>query len=129
MALCTAHTLSRGGASCRNHAIPGGTVCRYHGGSAPQVKKKALERLAALVDPAITELSDLLHTKSAQVRLGAVKDVLDRTGHKPTDRVEQTNYTQEDVERLSVLSPEELEQYIELRRKMAAAKEPDISPV
>ena len=39
------------GGKCRRAAIRGGTVCQYHGGGAPQVKKAAQERLADLIDP------------------------------------------------------------------------------
>jgi hypothetical protein len=42
---CTAHS-KRTGNPCKLAAILGGTVCRMHGGSAPQVKSKAAERLA-----------------------------------------------------------------------------------
>lgn len=65
----------------------GGTVCIMHGGSAPQVKMAAEERLKALADPAITRLEYLIdHGDSDAVRLGAVKDALDRAGFKPVDR-------------------------------------------
>ena len=50
--LCKAHS-SRTGQPCRQVAILGGNVCVAHGGRAPQVKRKAEERLRALVDPAI----------------------------------------------------------------------------
>jgi hypothetical protein len=36
---------------CKRPAILGGTVCSKHGGGAPQVKAKAAERLADLIDP------------------------------------------------------------------------------
>ena len=39
------------GGKCRRAAIRGGTVCPTHGGQAPQVKAKAAERLADLIDP------------------------------------------------------------------------------
>ena len=45
---CTAHT-KRG--PCKKAAIMGGRVCTTHGGSAPQVKAKAVERLLDLIDP------------------------------------------------------------------------------
>lgn len=57
-----------------------------HGGAAPQVKQKAAERLAALVDPAITTLGKLLRSKQEHVKLKAVQDVLDRNGHRPPDQ-------------------------------------------
>lgn len=84
MAQCTAK--ARSGKRCAQPAIRGGFVCRYHGGGAPQVKQKAAERLAALVDPAITTLGLLLRSKQEHVRLKAVQDVLDRNGHKPPDQ-------------------------------------------
>jgi hypothetical protein len=45
MAKCRAHS-SRTGKPCRKEAILGTTVCRFHGGAAPQVQAKARERLA-----------------------------------------------------------------------------------
>lgn len=42
---CTATSKSTG-ERCRRSAIPGGTVCRWHGGAAPQVRAKAAERLS-----------------------------------------------------------------------------------
>ncbi|MCX6027655.1 MAG: hypothetical protein NTY23_15650 [Chloroflexi bacterium] len=65
-------------------------MCRVHGGSAPQVKAKALERLKALQDPAITRLEQLIGSVQEQVALGAIKDVLDRTGLKPTGKLEHS---------------------------------------
>lgn len=39
------------GQPCKRPAIPGGFVCLKHGGRAPQVRAKAQERLADLIDP------------------------------------------------------------------------------
>ena len=90
--LCTA--TARSGKRCARPAIPGGAVCRYHGGAAPQVKEAAKLRLAALVDPAIGELEKLLkRSKQDAVRFAAVKDVLDRNGFKPAEKVEVTQQT------------------------------------
>jgi len=47
---CAAKRRSREG-HCGQRAIPGGTVCRYHGGAAPQVKAAAESRLQDLLDP------------------------------------------------------------------------------
>ena len=51
---CSAQAKSTG-KKCTRPAIKGGKVCRYHGGSAPQVKRKADERIAEyvakMVDP------------------------------------------------------------------------------
>jgi hypothetical protein len=76
---------------CRRTAIVGGRVCSAHGGKAPQVARSAAERLAALVDPAIAELARLVRrADSDTIKLAAIKDVLDRAGYKPKERVEQT---------------------------------------
>lgn len=42
---CKAHT--KAGKPCKGRPIPGGTVCRYHGGNAPQVLAAGQRRLAA----------------------------------------------------------------------------------
>jgi hypothetical protein len=66
----------------------GATLCRNHGGSAPQVKRRAKERLAALVDPAIAALSKLVRSKgSTTVKLNAARDILDRNGIKLKETV------------------------------------------
>lgn len=43
---CTGHN-ARTGLPCKAWAIKGGTVCWYHGGSAPQVREKARQRAEA----------------------------------------------------------------------------------
>jgi hypothetical protein len=80
----------RSGERCKKAAINGGTVCQTHGGGAPQVKAKAAERLAALVDPAIDTLDKSMKVDNPAVALAAAKDVLDRAGHKATDKVDST---------------------------------------
>ena len=46
--LCKAKT-KRG--PCKRYSILGGVVCATHGGSAPQVKRAAVQRLQDLIDP------------------------------------------------------------------------------
>jgi hypothetical protein len=72
---------------CTQPAIKGGTVCRYHGGAAPQVKAKAMERLLALQHPAIDRLSKLIEQDAfPTVAYAASRDVLDRTLGKPMEQ-------------------------------------------
>jgi hypothetical protein len=69
---CTAHT--RRGTLCLNFARPGSTVCRHHGGNAPQVRRKADQRmtLAQLLQndprPLPEVLLDATHTADAVFR-------------------------------------------------------------
>lgn len=78
---CTA--TNRQGNRCGKSPEPGGMVCRMHGGAAPQVKAKALERLKALQPKAITVLESLLdRVEFPTVQMAAVRDVLDRTEGK-----------------------------------------------
>jgi hypothetical protein len=58
MAQCSAHRSD--GQPCRANAIKGGTVCYVHGGAAPQVKRKAAERLAEARDTALDKFGDCL---------------------------------------------------------------------
>lgn len=74
------------GKPCKYPAIAGGTVCRFHGGGAPQVKAKALERLQAYQNKAIDRLFQLAEqTQFPSTAMQAVRDVLDRTMGKPTE--------------------------------------------
>ena len=76
---CSA-TNKKTGLRCKQWAILGGTVCRYHGGNAPQVRRKAEERLKALVDPAIEALHEILSDKKHPHRMAAIKEILERDG-------------------------------------------------
>ncbi len=81
---------NRQGNRCGNAPILGGTVCHFHGGSAPQVAEKAATvRLTELVGPALMELKALLDDEDtpAAVRMTAIKDILDRNGYKPIQTV------------------------------------------
>jgi len=70
---------------CGRAAIRGGTVCNMHGGKTPSTIARAEERLRLLVDPAITGLAELIaRADSDSVRLSAIRDLLDRTGYKPS---------------------------------------------
>lgn len=81
---CKATT--RGGKQCGSKPIRGGAVCRMHGGGAPQVKQKALDRLMALQHPAIDRLTKLIDQEAfPTVAYAASRDVLDRTMGKPKE--------------------------------------------
>lgn len=58
-ARCTAHS-SRTGKPCQKWPIAGGTVCRSHGGAAPQVQEKAKKRLSALFPESVRVFGALL---------------------------------------------------------------------
>lgn len=85
---CTAHARSTGD-RCGNRPIPGGTVCRFHGGAAPAVRLKAKLRLAELVDPAIATLARIMvKAEHDRDKLRAVENILDRGGLPRASRVE-----------------------------------------
>lgn len=104
---CRAH--NRSGSQCGLAPTVGATVCKWHGGAAPQVRAKAEERIRALVDPALDRLAKLLEDQSSGVALGAVKDVLDRAGYVAKQQVEVT--MRQHAEKMAAdlgLDPEEL---------------------
>jgi hypothetical protein len=81
---CTAHS-KRTGKQCGKPSIPGGRVCRWHGGNAPQVRDAARRRLLELVDPAICTLERALilpgdEREPTAVNIAAARDILDRAG-------------------------------------------------
>lgn len=82
-------------------AIKGGSVCRVHGGSAPQVRAAAKQRLLEMVNPALAALSQVLkQKKDHKARVSASNSVLDRAGFKPTDKFEFAGFieTQSDID-------------------------------
>jgi hypothetical protein len=92
---CTAHRTN--GQPCNAPAIKGGSVCRVHGGSAPQVKRSAKMRLLELVDPALATLGRAVSSTRTgiptAVEISAAKDILDRAGFKPVEKTMDVNVT------------------------------------
>lgn len=90
-AQCAAH--SRTGNRCKHPAILGGSVCPYHGGSAPQVREAARRRLLELVPDAVEAMAQMAGIIEGskdvkdEVRQRAAADILDRAGLRPTDHV------------------------------------------
>ena len=81
---CTA--TNRQGKRCGKEPIHGGTVCRMHGGAAPQVQFKAMERLMALQPKACGRMERLIdQDQFPSVAYAASRDVLDRTMGKPKE--------------------------------------------
>ena len=86
---CTAH--SRAGSQCKKPPVLGATVCRMHGGAAPQVIASAQQRLLAIQFPAIARLATLVEqTDYPSTAYQASRDVLDRTLGKPKETTEHT---------------------------------------
>lgn len=84
---CTAHS-SRTGEQCKNVAIKGSNVCRFHGGAAKQIKRAARVRIENAADRMAKQLLGIaLSADSEAVMLAAVKDALDRAGLKPTSEI------------------------------------------
>jgi len=68
------------GTPCKRSPIKGATVCRAHGGAAPQVQRKAAERIAHASDIAVLQILALMQAPDtpAPVKLAAARDLLDR---------------------------------------------------
>lgn len=56
---CSAVSQQNGG-RCQRTAVPGATVCRIHGGAAPQVQSAAIDRLKTARDLALHRLHEQL---------------------------------------------------------------------
>jgi len=101
---CTA-TAKSTGERCKQPAIDGGNVCRFHGGSTSHIKESAQERLNRLANETLAEfeprLNDLFDEydratePKEKVKLlreirQSVADILDRADHGPTQTHEHT---------------------------------------
>lgn len=77
---CTARR--HNGQPCRRYAARGATVCRTHGGAAPQVQAAAKRRLQQATDALAAQLLNIALDDGApeSVRLAAIRDALDRGG-------------------------------------------------
>ncbi len=96
---CAAH--KKTGEQCKNAAILGSTVCRFHGGAAKHVKRAARARLENAADLMARQLLGLaLTAESEGVQLAAVKDALDRGGLKAPSEVVLSQGEQKPYEEL-----------------------------
>jgi hypothetical protein len=87
--------IKKNGDRCRRPAIPGGTVCKSHGGLAPQIQQAARVRLERMSEKMAEELLQVAlddafdgDPRHRTVRLAAINSALDRAGIKPPDKIE-----------------------------------------
>ena len=87
--------IHRSGKTCRRDAIPGTSLCGWHGGSwiseseRAEVVSRISERLVDISDRAVSTLADLMdNAKSEKVRHDSAVAILDRIGLSPVQKVE-----------------------------------------
>lgn len=87
---CAGH--KKNGERCKNAAILGGTVCKFHGGAAKHVRNAARVRLANAADRMARELLNMATADnvSDSVKLAAIRDALDRGGISVKAEIEVT---------------------------------------
>ena len=79
----------RTGKQCGQWAIPGGRVCKWHGGAAPQVIAKAEARLEMHYPKAVRVAGELLdRPEFPTVQAQMVRFIVEHKDGKPTERVD-----------------------------------------
>ncbi len=114
---CTAHAKGTG-LRCKNNAITGSNVCRNHGGSAPQVKRKAAERLKEARDLALQKFVDYLTagtvdaktTLDASVKLTELTETLEGRVARREEQLQNpyANLSDDELERAIVREAESI---------------------
>lgn len=101
-------TARRGdGYRCQVAAIPGGSVCRFHGGKNPRVQSKARLRLLETVDSAIAVLArEMVQADKSADRQRAANSLLDRAGVPRMSVVEGTDALDGFAQKLREVMPE-----------------------
>ena len=76
----TCAALKRNGDPCKRPPIQGANVCGAHGGAAPQVRRRAQQRILEASDRAAARLEAIMDDTTAPtaVQLAAARDLLDR---------------------------------------------------
>jgi hypothetical protein len=77
------------GGRCKREAEPGAVVCDQHGGAAPQVRRRAAERLIMTADQAAQMLVRMMEDNQVPfgVRAKIAQDILDRAGLASTQAI------------------------------------------
>jgi hypothetical protein len=125
---CTA-TSKTTGQPCGAYAIPGGFVCGYHGGKAPQTVAAAKRRLMGLVELATDVLARAMECGVPDpVAVRAAQLVLDRSGLHPTLAVRAESAP--DQAWTAYVSPDEMAVVTEIieraKRRMEAGEDPPV---
>jgi hypothetical protein len=116
---CVARS-KRTGLQCASNAIVGGTVCKHHGGAAPQVLAAARRRLVEAAD-AVSVLIDLLDSGNERVRRAAATDLLDRAGMFRGERIVIDDDEADDHADIDELN-EQIEAWFERQREKIRAE-------
>lgn len=104
------------GDPCKRRPMNGGSVCATHGGRAPQVRRRAEERIREAADPAAAKLVELISNKKVPypVQLAAARDLLDRAGIGKTQPVLQVEVMPWQQDLIDVLDAREVSDQLEV---------------
>lgn len=109
---------------CGNPALAGGRVCRFHGGAAPQVKRKAQLRLQELVAPAISTLAkEMVEAEKSADRQRAANSILDRAGISRVQKIDGSDARELLKQRLLAIQEQKRKELEAIEEAERAAEE------
>lgn len=90
------------GTQCRRVAVDGSVVCGHHGGTSPQVVRRAAERVQFTADDAARQLVEMMSDPQvdARERVKIAQDLLDRAGLAAAQVHKVLPITQDPIEKL-----------------------------